>query len=1199
MRQSLSQRSPRAVGTATALVATACIALISATFAFIGTAGAQATGSISNFTWFDTNGNGIQDGEAGLGGVTINLYNDNDGAPGTLLDTTTSNGIGNYAFGDLADGTYHVEFIAPIGYMLTAANQGLDNADSDPDPITGLVKVQLTQSGTNNWTDAGFIEQQFATISDRVWADTNKNGIQDPGENGIGGANVNLYSNNFGAPGLLIDQAQTDPSGLYAFSDITPGSYIVEFEAPAGYGVTLGGQGDDPATDSNADANGLVGPIAIAANEVNDGVDVGFALLPSGSISNLVFEDSDGNGIQGATEVGVANVTVNVYEDNAGNPGALLQTATTSTLGTYVLTDLVDATYHVEFVAPFGRTWTLQDQGADDAIDSDPDPAGVVTVTLGPDEDNDTIDAGLAPPQISSLSDFVWNDSNEDGIQGPGEAGLAGIAVKLWSDDGNAAPDAIVASDTTDADGKYLLDQLAPGIYHVEFVAAANWALTPQDQGADDAADSDPDPATGMAMVTLGPAQDIDTIDAGMSERGSISNYVWLDADYDGIQDPAESGLVGIIVNLYDDDAGAPGSQIGTDTTDASGLYSFDLLSEATYFIEFEPPAGRTWAAKHQGNNGAIDSDVDPVTNFTDAVTVTAGQHVDTIDAGLVPPLVGSLSDRVWHDTNEDGLQSSGEPNGSGVTVNLWSDDGNGAPDAILDTKVTASNGRYLFDEVEAGVYHLEFVAPTGFSWSLQNVGANDQVDSDANPLTGFAGPITLSGGVDDPSIDAGLVPRGSLSDYVWIDLDENGTQDANESGLAGVTVNLWSDDGNGAPDAVIMTDVTDSSGLYSFDVLAPATYHIEFETPPNRFFTSQNVGGDDAVDSDANPATGHTGPIALAPSADNDSVDAGFLPYAPATIGDRVWFDLNGDGIQDADEPGAPGIVVRVWPTDAQGLLPPGVIPVTAVTDDDGNWSLTVDTGHYRVNPTLPVGAIGFSPWNAGNDDIDSDIAPAGHATFGFSDPFEATPGEVQLDVDTGLIVANAIGNLVFDDANENGIQDTSEPGVAGVTVNLLDTNDQVEQTTTTNSDGQYLFYGLTTDTYRIGIDLPADLVLTTADAGGGDALDSDLDPATGVTPDLVIGADTINPNVDAGLIAKPPSGDVSCDGNVDIVDALFISQYTVGTRVHADCPFAPGSGQLYVPEGDINDDGKTDIVDSLMISQCEVGIANAYCSA
>lgn len=73
---------------------------------------------------------------------------------------------------------------------------------------------------------------------------------------------------------------------------------------------------------------------------------------------------------------------------------------------------------------------------------------------------------------------------------------------------------------------------------------------------------------------------------------------------------------------------------------------------------------------------------------------------------------------------------------------------------------------------------------------------------------------------------------------------------------------------------------------------------------------------------------------------------------------------------------------------------------------------------------------------------------------------------------------------------------------------------------------------------------------------------------------------------------------GDVTCDGTLDIVDAMYIAQYEVGIRTDAgSCSMSNPGGQLFAARGDLSGDGRTTVVDALIIARCVVGLPEANC--
>jgi hypothetical protein len=118
--------------------------------------------------------------------------------------------------------------------------------------------------------------------------------------------------------------------------------------------------------------------------------------------------------------------------------------------------------------------------------------------------------------------------------------------------------------------------------------------------------------------------------------------------------------------------------------------------------------------------------------------------------------------------------------------------------------------------------------------------------------------------------------------------------------------------------------------------------------------------------------------------------------------------------------------------------------------------------------------------------------------------------------------VQAATIGDRVWQDTDQDGIQDAGEPGVAGVTVRLLDGSGVATGASAiTDSNGAYSF-GVLAGTYRLEFVAPAGMHWTTANAGGDDTIDSDVDPATGRTGTLTITAGQTDTSWDGGLAAE-----------------------------------------------------------------------------
>jgi uncharacterized repeat protein (TIGR01451 family) len=1121
--------------------------------------------SLGDRVWHDLDNDGRYEpaaGETGIDGVKLNLYRDTNGNTtpdageyvGTSTTLTYAGIPGYYQFANLTPGSYIV-VVDPSNFAGGGALAGLRTStgnDPAPDPdddvesddngalVSSIVRSQpitLSSGGepgaavdgdgtsANQTLDFGFVSG--AALGDRVWFDTNADGVQDPGEPGVAGVTVELLDD---ASGSVLRTTTTDSQGAYGFTQLAAGTYRVRFSGfPAGYTLTGRDLGGDDAADSDAlAATGETIAITLADGQTDLTWDAGLTASLA-SIGNFVWDDLDRDGIQDAGEPGIPGVTATLY-DSAGQPidanpavaGIQPLTATTNASGLYSFTNLPPGDYAVGFSSlPISYTISPQHQGLDDTVDSDVNPSTgrAPSTRLSPGENDPTWDMGLYV--FASIGDRVWSDTNVNGVQDAGEPGVSGVGVSLFRP-GSSTP---VATTSTDASGHYRFTNLVPGDYYLEFGLPNGYRASPQNQGAD-TADSDADPVTRQTITTtLGLAEDDPTWDFGIYPTASIGDRAWLDLNANGVQDPGETaGVPGVQVVLYD----STNAEINTTVTDASGAYAFRGLPPGDYSLRFILPPSYRLSPQDQGGNDTADSDVAAGTLRTIATTLSTGESDPTWDIGLYQP--SSLGDRVWHDLNADGVQDPGEPGIAGVQVELLDknaqpiDSDSGTPGVQPTTATTDASGSYSFANLAPGQYIVQFGATPGYAnVSQKNAAAGTaETDSDADSATRRTATITLPSSTSDLSWDLGVYNLASLGDRVWLDTNVDGIQDAGETSnpggiLQGITVELWRPGGS-APG---LTTTTDAGGNYGFASLTPGDYYLVFKAPAGYAITRANQGADDAADSDASPINGQTGIVSLQ-SGDNDlRWDAGI--YQPATVGDRVWLDMNADGIQDAGETaGVENVRVELL----QGA---SVVDYT-YTDASGLYLFTnLFPGSYQVRfASLPAGYL-VSPADRGADDTaDSDASAASSMTTA---AFALASGDDDRTHDLGLYQAASIGNFVWYDQNANGIQDVGEPGIAGVTVQLLDSSGApvdtdpvtagVQSTTTTNASGLYSFTGLTPGAYKLQFSMPAgyDLVSPPSAAGSNAANDSDIDRATRQTPVTNLVSGESDPTWDAGF--------------------------------------------------------------------------------
>ena len=271
-------------------------------------------------------------------------------------------------------------------------------------------------------------------------------------------------------------------------------------------------------------------------------------------------------------------------------------------------------------------------------------------------------------------------------------------------------------------------------------------------------------------------------------------------------------------------------------------------------------------------------------------------------------------------------------------------------------------------------------------------------------------------------------------------------------------------------------------------------------------------------------------------------------LLCAWAAAGDTVWRDSDGDGSQDTGEPGINGVRLQIYDAaDTRFATPLGEVTTGRLDGRDGQfriylpafrgYTLRIDPAEFAVGQTLD-GMFVTRQDRGGDDTLDSDADQiARTATIAALDREQTTP-----DLDIGLaplaLADGLIGDLVWRDADGDGIQDAGEGGVAGVTLQLLACRDRspacsdpvLYQTATTTSAG-YSFASLPPNYYALRLPaVPSGYLLSPADQGPSDARDSDIIGATGQSAPLAIVSGSADRSRDIGL--TPNAANVSLTG-------------------------------------------------------------------
>jgi hypothetical protein len=436
--------------------------------------------------------------------------------------------------------------------------------------------------------------------------------------------------------------------------------------------------------------------------------------------------------------------------------------------------------------------------------------------------------------------------------------------------------------------------------------------------------------------------------------------------------------------------------------------------------------------------------------------------------------------------------------------------------------------------------------------------------------------------------------PEVSIGSVVWEDTNNNGLQEAGETGIDGVTVTLLDETGDSVYDQdgnLVTPQLTQSGGQYFFDNLDEGNYTVQVTPPAGMYAPSsvQNGADNDDTEGDSNikgsGATAGTYVSGVFELTDNDE---------PVNANEISALPNNGDNADDTNDDngnmtvdfgfiplGSPDDVVgnlsgNVSHENADGLHPLEGVTIILLdengqevarttTNANGDYTFTeLVPGLYIVREVQPDNYYNVRENEGGADDDNTTVTS--------ENEISANVGAGENDISNDFVEEQAasLGDYVWYDDDEDGIQDDSEEGVNNVRVYLLNEDGERIQDqngadiyTETNTTGGYLFTGLEPNlTYAVEFDLntlPDGFEVTLQDEGGDETQDSDADLETGVTESVTLDPGQHYPDLDMGI--KPSFAHIG--------DYFWIDSNQNGIQDEGEEPVVGAVVELFDAEG------------------------------
>lgn len=1083
--------------------------------AMVAQAGAA---SVEGMVFADGNENGVQDkGEKPLDKVEITLIK-TDGQSESILKQTRTNDEGFFLFDALEAGDYYLQVSLPVDYyhVFIESDGALMFPAQGRHSRTSV--FSLSQDGKHKQIISAGKRNAYITIT--AFGDTNMNGGRMSSEPRLKDVQVELLFTYKGKD-YVIAQGKTGTDGILQMWDLTPATYKIRATLPSPYIVGPLGAKFNPFYNVIHPEEGNAGtsdPFTLVRSQ-----GMGIGGVKASSLSGRVWMDSNMNGAEDAGEGGCQGliltlthlgmnvvrtitttqdadfrfeylqageysltaelpdgvmfalpgspsvfhdgyaqsqtVNIQVLEDrpatlapigvmpassvrlsafldsnvngllDEGEPpfinakadlisgGQVMASATTDAQGQAFFPRVRDGEIKIRVSLPDGQVFTVDGGNEGNAFSSLNAQSTLETAKTLQKGETLSLYAGATLP--GSITGTLFEDNNLNGQMDPDETGLSGFAVSAIDQAGNVASEAV-----TDSAGNYTLFGLVPAQYKVRFSLVSPYVFSEQPETASGTVNKVISQTVAYGetdTVIVGPGAAVESMDAGAFRSAVIMGAVLLGDEEIGFSEQAQ-GLDGVMIKLLDENK-QDVSEHTIAVTDGAGRFSLKGALPGTYYLSYTLPEDAKFSQPM----------TDDTTFVSEALNVKASDEV-TLNP-LYAVKTGTVSGQAFQDVNNNGVLDQDDVPLDQVSVEFVNSRTKESYQSISD---------------ESGFYEIKGIRPGNYE-ALVEAGEGYAIDANAKGLvpasiSGFSSlnyDIKMGGRIEGTLIPT-LMPI-VVSGNAFYDNDLSETlSDTDTDFITQVTLTHL------RTETTITLDTDEAGHFVSQDVF-PGEYQVALFLPSDHLLIAPEAANEDGM-----------WKVQVTLDEENPSLELAVVQLG--RMEGAVW---NMDGSQKDIS----GLEIRLLDENNAQIQ-------QTTTGADGKFAfLRLMPVSYRLSVNLPE-EYRFAR------QLDTAVRPSVilsdlvgmDSSSGQSELIKLNMGEKKAAQDIGMGAMGKLGDYAWLDTDQDGMQDSGEPGIPGLTIKLYQYN-QLTNETTTDQYGRYLFDRLFPGSYTLVVEMPAEI--------------------------------------------------------------------------------------------------------------------------